>query len=133
MSWFSLNCGPAVAVPPTRLLKLIDELHLLIEVLRQEPLQAGQLHRVAQRDHVAHLGVAVDAGEEADRALDFGHQVAEHRPHRLEHGLGVLGRRGVALQVLGLGERELQLLGQRLGEVVAADRECCAARRGSRW
>ena len=49
-------------------------------------------------------------------------QIAEHRPHGLKHGLGIGGRRGVAFQVLGLGEGELQLLGQRLGEVAAAQR-----------
>ena len=37
--------------------------------------------------------------------------------------LGSSALRGVPLQVLGLGEGELQLLGERPGEVVAADRD----------
>ena len=71
--------------------------------------------------------------EVADRALQLGQQIVEHRPHGLEHGLRIGGRRGVALQVLGLGEGELHLLGQRLGEMVAAQAECSAATRDSRW
>ena len=96
--------------------------HGMAQVLRQILLQAGQLHGVAQGDDAADLGAAIDAGEIADRPLDFGHQIVEHRPHRLEHGLGILGLRGVLFEMLGLGEGELQLLGQRLGEVVAAQR-----------
>ena len=68
------------------------------------------------------LGVAVDVGEETQRALQLGQQIVEHRPHGLENRLGVLGRGGVALEVLRLGEGQLQLLGQGLGEVVAAQR-----------
>ena len=75
-----------------------------------------------KRNDAADLGAAIDAGEKADRALDLRQQVVEHRPHRLEHGLGIFGLRGVLFQVLGLGERELQLLGERLGEMVAAER-----------
>ena len=69
----------------------------------------------------------------ADRALDFGQQVVEHRPHGLEHRLGVFGLRGVALQMLGLGEGELQFLGQRLGEVAAAQRNAALPDADSRW
>ncbi len=71
----------------------------------------------------ADLGRAVDALEKADRALHLGHQVVEHRPHRQEHGLWVFGLERIALQMLGLGERELQFLGERLGEMIAAERD----------
>ena len=43
----------------------------------------------------------------ATRSLNTG-------PHRLEHQLGVFRLHGVAFEVLGLGEGELQLFGQRL-------------------
>ena len=42
----------------------------MVKVLRQEALQAGQLHRIAERDHVAELRVTIITGEEAQRALD---------------------------------------------------------------
>ena len=111
-----------MTLPPISALKSSIWRDFLIEILRQEPLQAGQLHRVAERDHRAELGIAVVAREEADRTLNFRHQIAEHRPHRLEHRLGVLGLHRVPLEMLRLGERELEFLGQRFGEVVAADR-----------
>ena len=42
------------------------------------------LDRVAGQQQFADLGLLVDAAEEADRTLHFGHQVIEHWPHRLE-------------------------------------------------
>ena len=102
---------------PAERLELLD---LVAQALREVAAQAGQFHGVAQRHDPADLRRPVEIREVADGALQLGQQIAEHRPHRLEHGLGIGGRRGVALQVLGLGEGEFQLLRERLGEVAAA-------------
>jgi len=85
--------------------------------------QAGQAEGVAQADHVLDRDVAVGVGEVAQRALHLADEVVEDR---LEGGQDLLevGRLdGVALEVLGLGEGELEVLGQRPGEVVAAQRD----------
>ena len=117
-----MKAGLASDLGPDQAAEGLDPLDLEAQALRQVAAQAGQLDGVAQRHDAADLGRPVDVREVADRALQFGQQIVEHRPHRLEHGLGVLGGGGVALQVLGLGEGELQLLGQGLGEVAAAQR-----------
>ena len=54
--------------------------------------------------------IAVHRGVEADRPLNLADQVGEDRPHRLEDLPGVLAGRGVALQLLGLGEVQLEAL-----------------------
>ena len=105
-----------------QLVEPLELLDLVVEVLLEELLQARQLEPVAQPDHLADLGRAVDARVEPDRAVDLAGEVVEHAPHRREDRPRVGGLGRVALEVLGLGEGELQLLGQGPGEVVAADR-----------
>ena len=58
---------------------------------------------------------------ETDRALNLGNQIREDRPHRLENLPRVFARRRVALQILGLGEVQLERLHQRIGEIVSAN------------
>jgi len=94
--------------------------HGLAEILRKISLQPRQLHGVAQTDDATDFCRPIDVAEISQRALNFRKQVVEHRSHGLKYGLGVLRLCGVALQMLGLGEGELQLLGQCLGEVTTA-------------
>ena len=82
-----------------------------MQVLLQVFPQAGKFDGVAQCHHLLDRGRLLDAGKIADRTLHFLQQIVEHRPHGLEYGLGVLGGGGVALEVLGLGEGELEFLG----------------------
>ena len=84
--------------------------HVELEVLLEVLLQARQLERAAEGDDLLDARVAVDRGVEADRPLDLRDEVGEHRPHRLEDLPGVLAGGGVALEVLGLLEAELELL-----------------------
>ncbi len=102
--------------------EVVEPLDLLIDVLLEELLQAGELEPVAQADDLADLRLAVHARIEPDGPADLAGEVVEDAPHGGEHGAGVGGLGGVALQVFGLGEGELQLLGEGAGEVVAADR-----------
>ena len=103
-------------------LEAVDPLDLVLQVLLQELLQSRQPESVTDADQAANLGTAVDAGKEADRSLDFGHVVVEHRTQRLEHGARIRRLGGVALQVFGLGERQLHFLGEGAGEVIATHR-----------
>ena len=93
-----------------------------MQILLQELLQPGQLEAIAQADDFANLRLAIDAGEEPDRPLDFRHEVVEHRPQSLEHSPGVFRLGRVALEQFRLGEAELHFLGQGPRKVVAADR-----------
>ena len=101
-------------------LERLDPLHFHIEVLLQEFLQPGQLEPVPHPEDLRDLRLPVDRGEEANRPLDFGDVVVEDWPQRLEHRLGVGSLRGVALEMLGLGEGQLHVFGQGPGEVVSA-------------
>ena len=100
----------------------VEFFDLKAKLLREKTAEPRQLRGVAQCNDPPDLRRPIEIRKVADRALQLGQQVVEHGLHGLEHGLGVRGRRGVALQMLGLGERELQLLGQRFGEVAAAER-----------
>ena len=106
-----------------QLLESVEIHDFIAQVLAQVLLQARQLDRIAQHHDAADLGLAVDPLKKADRSLHLGQQIVEDRAHRLEHGLRVLGLPRVSLQVFGLGERELQVLGQLFGEVVSAQRD----------
>ena len=108
-----------VAHHPGEPFELLD---LVAEVLLKELLQAGELEPVAQADHPGDLRLSVDAGVEPDRAVHLAGEVVEHPTHGREDRSRVGGFRGVPLQVLGLGEGELQFLREGSGEVVAADR-----------
>ena len=98
------------------------ELQFLLQVL----LQARQLEGVAQPHQVGDLGAAVGVAEVGQRPLKLVDKVGVDGLQGGQDGLQVgailadaLG--GVALDVLGLGEGELELLGQCAGEMVAAD------------
>src|SRR5262249_14780827 len=65
----------------------------------------------------------VSVGEVPERPLNLAAELLQHRPQGFED-VGQLRRLGrVPLQVLGLGEGELELLCQGPSEVVAADRD----------
>ncbi len=85
-------------------------------------LEPGQLDGVAQQDDAAKLRLAIHVLEKANRPLHFRDQVVKDRPHRLEHSPWILGFACVALEMLRLGEGQLEFLGQLFGEVVAANR-----------
>ena len=93
---------------------------VVTEVLCDVLLQAGQFDRIAHQQHAADLGFAVDTLEITDRSLNLRDHVVEDRPHRLEDRLRVFGLPRIAFQMLGLGERQFQFLGQLLGKVIAA-------------
>ena len=92
-----------------------------LQLLLDELLQPRQAERRPDAHELGQVRVAVERLVEAQRPLHLLHQVGEHRPHRLEDLLGVLARRGLTLELLGLVEADLELLDQRLGEVVPAD------------
>ena len=95
---------------------------VVLQTLLQELLQSGQLETVATTQHPHNLRIAVDAREIADRPLNLRDVLVEHRPQCLEDRPRILGLRRVALEMFGLGERQLHLLGQRPREVVASKR-----------
>ena len=101
--------------------ELIEHLHVQVEILADVRGQAGHLDRVAGDQQLTDLGLAVLATEKPDRSLDFGYQVVEHRPHRLEDQFRICRLARVPLEMLGLGEGQLQVLGQLPCEVVAAE------------
>ncbi len=108
---------------PLQAAKALQPLHVEAELLAHEVGKAAQLGGVAEQEHLADRGRAVGAREVVERSLQFRGKLVEHRPHHLEHGLRVFGPHGVALQMLGLGKRELHPLHERLGEAAAADRD----------
>jgi len=91
-------------------------------LLADEVGEAAEAGGIPQQEHLADLGGAIGAGEVIERALQFRREFVEHRPHRVEHRLRVLGTDGVALQLLGLGEGQFHPRDQRLGEIAAPDR-----------
>lgn len=93
------------------------------EILLEELPQARQLHRVAKCENLVDVGGLLHVHREvSQRRLHFRHQIAVHRPHRLEQRLRVVrsDRLRVALEMLGLAERGFERLGNRLGKVIAA-------------
>ena len=105
------------------MIELVDTDHFHIETLSQVSPQAGHLHRVAKPDHLFELRMAVNTRVVTNGSLNFGQQIVEDRSHRLEELLGIFRLGRMALQVLGLREGKLQFLGQRLGKVVATQRD----------
>ncbi len=102
--------------------KGFDVVDVVTQILAEILLEARQFDRVAQDDHATNLGLPVDTLEIAHGPLHFCHQVVEHGLHRLEHELRILRLTRIALQVLRLGKRQLEFLGQLLREVVTAER-----------
>ena len=92
------------------------------QVLFEIRLETGQLERVAHADDATNRRRLVETLEVTNAALDLCHEIVEHRTHRLEDLLRVFCFARIALEVLGLTERQLQLFRQLFGEVVTTQR-----------
>ena len=92
-----------------------------MQVLLKIFLQARQAERAAQGDDLFDSRIAMHRRIKPDAALNFGDEVGEDRPHRLENLPGVFAGVGVALEFFGLGEGQLEALDQHFGEIVSAD------------
>ena len=79
------------------------------EILRKIPAQARQLDGVAQRHDPPDLVGPIEIREITDRPLQFRQEIVEDGLHRLKHRLRIGRRRRIPLEMLGLGERQLQL------------------------
>ena len=104
-------------------IEVIESLDLEIELQSDELPEARNLEGRAHADHVAQLHAAVLRLIELQRLLHVADEVAEDRPHGGHDLLRVLAGRALLLQRVRLAVRELELRGDRLGEVVASERE----------
>ena len=93
-----------------------------MQVLLQKLLQARQFKAISYPDNAANFRIAIDTREKPDRSLNLGDVIIEDRPQRLEHRLGIGRFRGIALQVLGLGKRQLHFLRQCPREMIPSQR-----------
>ena len=100
----------------------VEPLDLDVELLADEVGEPLELRGVAEEEDLADPRRPIRAGEVVERPLEFRGKLVEHRLHRIEHVLGVVRPGRIALQLLRLGEGQLQALNEGLGEVVAADR-----------
>src|SRR5260370_13319419 len=104
-------------------LHLLEFANLELQLLTQELLQAWQAEGVAQADHILNVRIPVRGGEISERALDLAEEIIEHRLERRKDLFEVGRLGGVAFEMFGFGERQLHILGQGPGEMVATERD----------
>ena len=92
-----------------------------MQVLLDVFLKRWQAEGAAEGDDAFDARIAMHRAVETDGALDFRNEIGEDRPHGLEDLPLVFAGGGVAFEFFGLGEIELETLGEGFGEIIPAD------------